>query len=213
MAVFAELSSDLFFRDILRLELDIQAVLAGDFDQVEFLADLRNNEAKIKPVSICDSDAFFCESIHKDPERIDFMQDLSSLYGYAQLPVRFEDREANSDLFVYMNKKSIKQAKDQVSALLHLDMDHLGPTDCHVSLRGTVVQTKFYVEDALSAKLIDQHMSMLEQAVAENGFTLSNETILREPTLDKAKVNPVVQEIVGNDLEKSVKRYSFDVRM
>ena len=146
-------------------------------------------------------------------ERIDFMQDLSSLYGYAQLPVRFEDREANSDLFVYMNKKSIKQAKDQVSALLHLDMDHLGPTDCHVSLRGTVVQTKFYVEDALSAKLIDQHMSMLEQAVAENGFTLSNETILREPTLDKAKVNPVVQEIVGNDLEKSVKRYSFDVRM
>ena len=146
-------------------------------------------------------------------ERIDFMQDLSSLYGYAQLPVRFEDRDANSDLFVYMNKKSIKQAKDAVSALLHLDMDHLGPTDCHVSLKGNMVHTKFYVEDELSARLIDQHMSMLEQAVAESGFTLSNETVLREPTVDTSKVNAVVKEIVGDDLEKSVKRYSFDVRM
>ena len=85
MAVFAELSSDLFFRDILRLELDIQAVLACDFDQVEFLADLRNNEAKIKPVSICDSDAFFCESIHKDPERIDFMHRNTMIIVIARL--------------------------------------------------------------------------------------------------------------------------------
>ncbi len=146
-------------------------------------------------------------------ERIDFMQNLSNMFGYAQLPVRLNNQKMNSDLFVYMNKKRIKESKGDVSALLHLDMDHLGPTDCHVSLHGTVVHTKFYVEDEISARVLDEHMAMLEQAVAENGFTLTNETVLREPTLNGAgSGNMVVDEMLGNNLEQSVKRYSFDVR-
>ena len=144
-------------------------------------------------------------------ERIDFMQNLSNMYGYAQLPVRLDNREMNSDLFVYMNKKRIKENKGDVSALLHLDMDHLGPTDCHVSLHGTTVHTKFYVEDEISARVLDEHMTMLEKAVAENGFTLTNETVLREPSLNSSG-NRVVDEMLGNDMEQSVKRYSFDVR-
>ncbi len=151
------------------------------------------------------------ESAKGMQQRIDFMQNLNEMFGYAQLPVRMENREMNSDLFVYMNKKSIREKKEDVSALLHLDMDHLGPTDCHVSLRGTMVHTKFYVEDELSAKIIDEHLSMLEKAVAEVGFTLQNETHLREPSVSGSG-NMVVDEMLGTDLEQSVKRYSFDVR-
>ena len=143
------------------------------------------------------------------------MQNLSNLFPYAQLPVRMEGRDGNADLFVYMNKKRLQEKKEDVSALLHLDMEFLGPTDVHVSLRGTMVHTKFYVEDEESAKLIDAHMNQLEQAVAENGYSLTNEVIMREPTLHpETEKNAVIKEMFGDDdIEKSVKRYSFDVRM
>jgi len=145
-------------------------------------------------------------------ERLDFMQNLNQMYSYAQIPVRLSGNDMNSELFVYMNKRNLKEAKEAVSALLHLDMDHLGATDVHVSLHGTNVHTRFYVEDEISAKIIDQHMTMLEKAINENGFVLTNEVITREPSIN-AKSNMVVEEMLGNDMEQSVKRYSFDVRM
>lgn len=146
-------------------------------------------------------------------ERIDFMQNLNQLFAYTQLPVRIDGKDKNADFFVYMNKKRLQEKREDVSALLHLDMEYLGPTDVHVSLRGTMVHTKFYVEDVKSAKLIDEHMTMLEKAVAENGFSLTNEVIMREPALHSAdEKNPVIREMFEDDIEKSLKRYSFDVR-
>ncbi len=145
-------------------------------------------------------------------ERIDFMQNLNNMYVYAQIPVKTQNSEMNSDLFVYMNKKAMKDAKEDVSALLHLDMEHLGATDVHVSLHGSTVHTRFYVDDEISARIIDEHMTMLEKAINENGLSLTNEVITREPSLN-TKPNMVVDEMLGSELEQSVKRYSFDVRM
>lgn len=145
-------------------------------------------------------------------ERIDFMQNLNNMYVYAQIPVKTQSSEMNSDLFVYMNKKAMKDAKEEVSALLHLDMEHLGATDVHVSLHGSTVHTRFYVDDEISARIIDEHMTMLERAINENGLSLTNEVIAREPSLN-TKPNMVVDEMLGSELEQSVKRYSFDVRM
>lgn len=145
-------------------------------------------------------------------ERIDFMQNLNNMYVYAQLPVKTQNSEMNSDLFVYMNKKAMKDAKKEISALLHLDMEHLGATDVHVSLHGNTVHTRFYVDDEISARIIDEHMTMLERAINENGLSLTNEVIAREPSLN-TKPNMVVDEMLGSELEQSVKRYSFDVRM
>ena len=154
------------------------------------------------------------ESAKGMQERIDFLQNLSNLFPYAQIPMRMEGGDRNADLFVYVNKKRMQEKKEDVSALLHLDMEYLGPTDVHVSLRGTIVHTKFYVEDEESAKIIDAHMTQLEQAIAENGYSLTNEVIMREPTLHPdTEKNAVVKEMFGDDIEKSVKRYSFDVRM
>lgn len=145
-------------------------------------------------------------------ERIDFMQNLNNMYVYAQIPVKTQSNEMNSDLFVYMNKKAMKDAKEDVSALLHLDMEHLGATDVHVSLHGSTVHTRFYVDDEISARIIDEHMTMLERAINENGLSLTNEVITREPSIN-TRPNMVVDEMLGSELEQSVKRYSFDVRM
>lgn len=145
-------------------------------------------------------------------DRLDFMQNLNNMYAYAQIPLKMSSKEMNSELLVYLNKKRIQNKKDDVSALLHLDMEYLGPTDVHVSLKGGMVHTKFYVEDEQSAKILDEHMTMLERAVNEKGYSLTNEVITRNPTLD-TDANMVVKDMFKTDMEKSVKRYSFDVRM
>ena len=110
-----------------------------------------------------------------------------------------------------MNKKSIKSLKDEVSAMLHLDMDNLGHTDVHVSLSNNIVHTKFYVSDEESARIIDEHISMLEKAINDSGYSLVNETITKSLTT-KSDENMVTKTITGQDIEKSVKRYSFDIR-
>ena len=145
-------------------------------------------------------------------QRLDFIQNLNELYAYAQLPVRLQEEAFHSELYVYMNKKQKQAAKDAVSALLHLDMDHLGPTDVHVSLHGTTVHTKFYVEDPVSAAILDDHMNQLEQEIAKMGFTLTNEVVMREPSI-MGNSNSVIHEMMNQDMEKSIKRYTFDVRM
>ena len=148
-------------------------------------------------------------------QNVDFLQQINQTYAYIQLPLHLRQGEHKTgELFVYTNKKNLAKKDGQVSALLHLDMEYLGPTDVHVSLRGTIVHTKFYVEDEESAKIIDAHMTQLEQAIAENGYSLTNEVIMREPTLHPdTEKNAVVKEMFGDDIEKSVKRYSFDVRL
>lgn len=145
-------------------------------------------------------------------DKIEFIQNLNEMYAYTQIPVNIAGKDVNSELFVYMNKRSMKESKEEVSALLHLDMDHLGATDVHVSLRGSNVHTRFYVEDEESARIIDEHMNMLEKAINDNGFSLTNEVITREPTLNTG-ANMVVKEMLGDDLEQSVRRYTFDIRM
>ncbi len=152
------------------------------------------------------------ESAKSMQDNIEFIQTLNEMYAYAQIPVNISGNNMNSELFVYMNKKNLSKTKEEVSALLHLDMEHLGPTDVHVSLRGSTVHTRFYVEDEESARIIDEHMTILEKAINDNGFSLTNEVITREPTLNTGD-NMVIKEMFGDDLEQSVKRYTFDIRM
>lgn len=144
-------------------------------------------------------------------ERLNFIQNLNNMYVYAQIPLRLSEQMANSELFVYMNKKSLKTNKDEVSAMLHLDMDNLGHTDVHVSLSNNIIHTKFYVEDAISARIIDEHIQMLENAVNNSGYSLVNETITKDLALP-VNENMVTKNVTGHDIEKSVKRYSFDIR-
>ena len=144
-------------------------------------------------------------------DRIDFINNLNNMFAYSQLPIKFRENEMNSELFVFMNKKSIKSPKEALSALLHLDMDNLGPTDVHVSLNGDIVSTKFYVEDEESARIIDEHMTMLEKALLTSGYKLNNQTINRQKE-EKSSGNMVVQQLTGNEMEKSIKRFSFDMR-
>ena len=71
-------------------------------------------------------------------QNVDFLQQINQTYAYIQLPLHLRQGEHKTgELFVYTNKKNLARKDGQVSALLHLDMEHLGPLDVYVALKDT----------------------------------------------------------------------------
>lgn len=139
---------------------------------------------------------------------IDFMNQLNQMFTYVQLPLKLQNQNANGELFVYTNKKSLAKKDGNVSALLHLDMEHLGSMDVYVSLNNNQkVSTKFYLQDDSALDLIAQNIHILNERLERRGYSMSAEFINREE-----KTN-VMEEILKQDKNISVLAgYSFDAR-
>lgn len=142
-------------------------------------------------------------------QNMQFMQELNNHMVYAQMPLKLSNQNANSELFVYADKSKLAGKKDDISVMLHLDMDHLGATDVKITLTGTNVNARFYLNDKESVNIVADNMDMLAKQLTERGFSLTNEVVLRDP---KDSSNKVVDEIVDSNAEKSIKRFTFDAR-
>lgn len=138
---------------------------------------------------------------------LEFMNQLNQLYTYVQLPLKLQNQNAHSDLYVYTNKKNLREKEGELTALLHLDMDHLGSTDIFVKLMGISVQTEFYFQDELSCRLISQYSDELIKRLQEKGYSC-------EVKVENRKKE---QDFVQDFLEREnppgkLQRYSFDVK-
>ena len=89
------------------------------------------------------------KSVNNMAQNLDFMQQINHAYTYVQLPLKLQNGDAHGDLYVYTNKRSLASKDGQISALLHLDMEHLGPVDVYVAMQGDNVNTRFYVMDEM----------------------------------------------------------------
>ena len=139
-------------------------------------------------------------------DNLEFVNELNRIFPYFQLPVRFEDKTTHGELYVYTKKDSLKADQSSISVLLHLDMDHLGPTDIYLSLTNTSLASKFYVSDKQLQSLFQEHLPELKQTLADKGLEVSYEIMTREH-----EVNPI-QDFLSADAPDSMKRYSFDCR-
>lgn len=158
----------------------------------------------------------FSEQAQNMRDNIQFMQQLNQQFIFAQLPMKMNGQEANSELFVYANKKKLQQNAEGVRVLLHLDMPHLGSTDVLVTLRDKKLHAQFTLEDQTSVSVIADNMTELASRLEEKGFHFTNEVIKTEPkpeVLSKsAPEDRVVEEMLNQDLVTGVKRYTFDMR-
>lgn len=140
-------------------------------------------------------------------ENIDFMKTLNQLFPYVQLPMKLSNQNVHSELYVYKRKKEANQESNNVSVLLHLDMEQLGPLDIHLDLLKTKINTKIYTESKDSKFLLDANIGLLKSALENKGYSFTYEIIKRVKDTD------LVQEIKKNsDPIIGMKRYSFDIR-
>jgi len=138
---------------------------------------------------------------------LDFMNQVNQMYNYIQIPLKLHNQNAHSDLYVYTNKKKLHDKDGELTALLHLDMEHLGSTDIYIKMKEKNVSATFYLADQSSFQLILGNGATLEKKLEEKGYncTVSVENQKKE------------QDFVEDFLKKEkppgkVHRYSFDVK-
>ncbi len=141
---------------------------------------------------------------------LDFLQQLNQTYAYVQLPLRLQQgKHAHGELFVYTNKKHMAAKDGKVSALLHLDMENLGPVDVYVAMQNERVNTKFYVKDDSLLDFLEAHMDILTQRLKKRGYDCSCEMQLRNTESTQESL-PV--QVLKKDNQMPLAQYAFDVR-
>lgn len=150
-------------------------------------------------------------SVQNLQNNVDFMNQMNHMFTYIQLPLKLAGNNAHGDLYVYTNKKNLAAKDGNVSALLHLDMENLGPMDVYVTMQQNKVNTNFTLQDESAMDLIEQHISLLDERLTKRGYALKAQFKIKEE--DEAQDGGIMQTILNQEKNISVlSRTSFDMR-
>lgn len=146
------------------------------------------------------------QNIHNN---IDFMNSLNQMFHYIQIPLKLSNGHANGELYVYTNKKNLAHKDGTLTAILHLDMDHLGALDVNISLNmdSNTVTTKFYM-DKDSISLVEQHIDELNDRLAVKGYKFH--TFIEKRDNSKTVFEQMEQQTKGAAAPLSYQ--AFDIR-
>ena len=139
---------------------------------------------------------------------IEFMNQINEAYTYVQVPLRMNEKNASGQLYVYTNKKSMSDPDKELSAFLHLDLEHLGGTDVSIKMLHKKVTTNFYLDSDESYVLVKQFLPVLEKRLPDKGYNCELNV-----NSDSKQMN-FVDGFLKKDLPPTgqVHRYSFDMR-
>lgn len=146
---------------------------------------------------------------HDMKENINFMKLLNETFAYMQLPLKLQNQNAHGDLYVYTNKEKRKQNPEQISVLLHLDMEHLGMVDVKLEKDHNEVKASFYLDNHSALQLLQNNTSMLENALLEKGYIC---TVHVESQDKPVTVNDFLNTKIASNTSNEMKRFSFDIR-
>ncbi len=143
-------------------------------------------------------------------QNIDFINQMNQMYTYVQLPLKMNSGNANGELYVYTNKRSLAGKDGAVSALLHLDMENLGPVDVYIAMQQEKVNTRFTVRDEEMIDFINEHIHILNDRLQKKGYSMKCEMSVRE---EKEGGESPIENILQTDKNTSLlAQYAFDVR-
>ena len=154
------------------------------------------------------SDSQLAQNVSELNKNMNFMNELNNMFNYVQLPVKLSQSDAHGELYVYSNKKNMASKEGDISALLHLDMDHLGMTDVYVTMNSANhVNTHFYLPDEESLDLIAAHIDELNARIENRGYPSSCQVSKREEMAN------MMQEIIDDNKSKvPIALSNFDAR-
>lgn len=214
--VFRELIGSKDFQNMLKSEIGNQWLLnpadVAEKENVEELYErIKEQTTKINEALQVTgkADTAVARSVQNLQGNVDFMNQMNQLFTYVQLPLKMAGNEAHGDLYVYTNKKNLANKDGNVSALLHLDMEHLGPLDVYVTMQQSKVNTNFTVQDEATLDLIAEHIHVLDERLAKRGYSMNANLQVKE---NEEETN-VMQEILAQNKNISVlSSTSFDMR-
>ena len=207
------------FHTLLKSEIEKQWLVepksVADPDKVERLYEkIRQQSAKLLETlqTAEKGNTSAARTVQNLQNNVEFMNKMNQVFTYIQLPLKMAGSKAHGDLYVYTNKKNLAAKDGNVSALLHLDMEHLGPLDVYVTMQNQKVSTNFTLSDESALDLIEQHIGLLDERLAKRGYNLKAQFQMKEEGEIKDGEG-IMQTILKQDKNISVlSRTSFDMR-
>ncbi len=149
------------------------------------------------------------KNLNQVKSNIDFMNDLNKNMTYFQMPVHFKHSNGDGELYVFTNKKALSQNTDNVSALLHLDMDNLGPMDVYVKMAGKNVTTNFCLETEELLDFVYSNIDKLNDRLEKLGYNTKFEMNV---TAKNDSFN-FVDDFIEKDIPShSTSQFVFDIK-
>ena len=141
-------------------------------------------------------------------DNIDFMNQMNQMFTYMQMPLKMASEAQHGDLYIYTNKKKLASGDGNVSALLHLDMTHLGTLDIHVSMNAeNVVNTHFILQNEDMLDFIAEHLPELDDRINRRGYHMHSDVSLNS----EKKTVPEIMFDRGKNT-KLIQYTSFDAK-
>lgn len=108
-------------------------------------------------------------------QNLEFMHEMNQVFQYVQLPIKFTQNRANGELYVYTNKKKFTGNEGTLTAFLHLDMEHMGPVNVHVSLETmrNRVNTRFEVTSDM-IPFLSSYLKELDKRIENLGYIVKS---------------------------------------
>lgn len=191
--------------------LQPQNLEADGTDKVTKLYDRMN--AQLEKIvealkSVGQENTGFAQTAADIQSNVEFMNQINQAYTYVQIPLQMSEQNASAELFVYTNKKALAEGDRELTAFLHLDLDHLGATDVSVKMKNKQVSTNFYLDDDASYQLISLNIDRLEKRLQEKGYQC------KVSVINEAKHVNFVENFLKKDQPSAgqLHRYSFDMR-
>lgn len=155
-------------------------------------------------------EAALSKNLDNIKSNIDFMNDLNKNMTYFQIPVKFQSSEGNTELYVFTNKRALKNNKENISALLHLDMENLGGMDIYVKLNGKSLSTNFCMESEELVNFVLANIHKLTEKLEAMGYNTTYE--MKVSNLPEDNVD-FVKDFIEQDCNMhNSKQFIFDAK-
>ncbi len=203
------------FKELLRNVLEKQFFLepeeAADGNKLKKLYDRLDNKVQSLETLLQNGnlkDTALAQTLSDIHANLDFMHQINQTYTFAQIPLKMSNQNASGQLYVYTNKRNLEDPERDLTAFLHLDLEHLGATDVSVRMHKREVSTKFYMDSDASYELAKAHMPELEARLRAKGYNCKIEV-----EKEGGGIN-FVEDFLKKDAPPTgqLHRYSFDVR-
>ena len=149
------------------------------------------------------------QAVHQLNQNLQFMQNVNQMFPYLQIPLKTSMENAHGELYVYQKKKGKVSEDGSTSALLHLEMEHLGDLDIYVKMKDYDVSTQFTLANEGVLDFLADHIHLLNERLEKKGYHMQAEMKYKE----KEQEENVMSRIRGIEESDTMVSYTaFDVR-
>lgn len=150
------------------------------------------------------------QAVNQMNQNLDFMQNVNQMFPYLQIPLKASMENAHGELYVYQKKNGKVSEDGSSSALLHLEMEHLGNMDIYVKMKDFNVSTQFTLADESVLDFLAEHIDILNERLEKKGYHMQTEMKYKK---EEEKPESVISRIRGVEENDTVISFtSFDVR-